>query len=82
MVGRKLDNIHQELDLLAKQGKAEGFLNNLKNAEKLRSLVGDVSDAVMDYQVCSQSEPIVLMPDTHFRHHYNKTSINKVVSSL
>jgi len=82
VVGRKLDNILQALELLAQQGNAEGFLNNSKNAEKLRSLVGDICDVVMDYQVCGQSEPIMLMPDTHFRHHYNKTSIKIVVSSL
>jgi len=82
VVGRKLQNILQGLELLAKKGNVEGFLNNPNNAEKLRSLVGDVCDAVMEYQVCGQSEPIVLMPDTHFRHHYNKTSIKKAVSSL
>ena len=53
MVGRKLQSILQGLELLAKQGNVEGFLKNPKNAEKLRGLVGDISDAVMDYQVCS-----------------------------
>ena len=82
MIGRKLQNILQGLELLAKQGAVEGFLNNPKNTEKLSGLVGDIGDTVMDYQVCSLSEPVILMPDTHFRLHYNKTSMKKAVSSL
>ena len=82
MIGRKLGNILQGLELLTKQGSVEGFLNNLKNAEKLRGLVGDICDTVMDYQVCSQSELDMLIPDTYFRLHYNKTSMKKAVSSL
>jgi len=67
---------------LAEQGNVEGFFNNPKNAEKLSGLVGDIHDAVMDYQVCSQSESIMLVPDAHLRLHYNKTSMEKAVSSL
>jgi len=82
VIDRKLESILQGLKLLAKQENVEGFLNNPKNAEKLRGLAGDISDAVMDYQVCSQSDPIMFIPDTNFRLHYNKTSMNKAVSSL
>jgi len=82
VIGRKLQGVLQGLELLAKQGNTEGFLDNPKNAEKLRGLVGDISDAVMDYQVCSESEPIMLVPDTNFRPHYNKTSMKQTVSSL
>ena len=82
MIGRTLQNILQRLELLAKQGSVEGFLNNPKNAEELRGLVGDIGDAVMDYQVCVQSEPIMLIPDNHFRLHCNKTFMKRVVSSL
>ena len=81
MIGRKLKNVLQGLELLAKQGDVEGFLDNPKNAEKLGGLVGDICDAVMDYQVCGQNVPIMLIPDTNFRLHYNKTSMKKVVSS-
>jgi len=73
VIGRKLQKILQELELVAKQGNVEGFLNNAKNADKVRGLVGDIGDAVMDYQVCCQGKPIMLMPNTHFRLHYNKT---------
>jgi len=81
-IGRKLESILQGLKLLAEQGNVGGFINNPKNADNLSGLVGDICDAVMDYQVCSQSELILLIPDTHFRLCYNKTSIKKVVSLL
>ena len=81
-IGRKLERIIQGLKLLAEQGNVGGFINNPKNADNLSGLVGDIRDAVMDYQVCRQSEPIILVPDAHFRLHYNKTSMKKVASSL
>ena len=52
MIGRKLQNTLQGLELLTKQESVEGFLKNTKNADKLRDLVGEIGDAVMDYQVC------------------------------
>jgi hypothetical protein len=36
---------------LAKQGKIEGFFSNVKNADKLGSLVDDIRDAIIEYQV-------------------------------
>jgi len=39
---------------LAKQGKVEGFFNNVKNADELGGLVEDIRDATMEYQVCPQ----------------------------
>ena len=50
-VGRKLEDIRQELALLGEQGKTKGFFNNVENAEKLGGLVEDLRDAIMDYQV-------------------------------
>lgn len=46
-------DVHRELEPLAKQGKVEGFFNNIKNADKLGGLVESVRNAVMDYQVCN-----------------------------
>ena len=56
-----MENIIQGLKLLAEQGNVGGFVNNPENADNLNGLVGDICDAVMDYQVCSQSEPVILM---------------------
>ena len=52
---RELERIARELEPLAEQGKVKGFFNNVANADKLSGLVEDIRDAVMDYQVCSQS---------------------------
>ena len=51
-IARKLQGVHQDLNLLAEQGKVEGFFNNLENADKLSGLVEDTRDAMMEYQVC------------------------------
>jgi hypothetical protein len=48
---RKLEDICRDLALLGEQGKAKGFLNNVKNAEELSGPVEDIRDAIMDYQV-------------------------------
>ena len=65
---------------MAEQGNVEGFINNPKNADNLSGLVGDIQNAVMDYQVCSQSEPTTLIPDICFRLRCSKISMKKAVS--
>ena len=82
MIGRKLRNTLQGLELLTKQESVKGFLNDSKNADSLSGFVGDIHDAVMDYQVCIQSESVMLMSDTHSRLHCNRTSMKRVASSL
>ena len=54
-IARKLEDVHQELVLLGEQGKTKGFFTNVENAEKLRGLVEDVRDVLMDYQVCASN---------------------------
>jgi len=49
---------------LAEQGEVEEFFTNAKNADMLSGLVGEIHNAVMEYQVCSQSKLIGLMPDS------------------
>ena len=60
----------------------EGFFTNAKNADLLSGLVGDIHNAMMDYQVCDQSELVVPISDLHSRLHYSKISIKRVVCSL
>jgi hypothetical protein len=55
---RKLENTHEELKSLKEQAKAEGFFNNVKNADKLGGLVEGIRDAVMDYQVRNGSNSL------------------------
>jgi hypothetical protein len=65
---------------LSKQGKVEGFFNNIKNADKLGSLVEDIRDAAMEYQVRDQSEFVTLTPDIRFRLRYSKISTTRTVN--
>ena len=51
-MARKLERIRLDRMQLAGQGKVKGFLNNVWNADKLSSLLEDIRDAVLEYQVC------------------------------
>ena len=46
-----METIRRDLDLLAEQGKVEGFLKNVGNANQLGGLLEDVRDAMIEYQV-------------------------------
>ena len=50
-MNRKLRDVGRDLVPLKKQGKVEGFFNNSENAGKLSSLVEEIRDAMMEYQV-------------------------------
>ena len=54
-VSRKLQAVTQDLDLVVKQGNIEGFFRNLENADRFSGLVEDIRDAMVEYQVCSNS---------------------------
>ena len=49
-VSRKLEEIHQELGLLAKRGNTAGFLANAESAQRISGLVEDIRQVMMDYQ--------------------------------
>ena len=51
-VSRKLEEIHQELDILVGQGKTAGFLANTERAQRISGIVEDIRQVLMDYQVC------------------------------
>ena len=48
-----------DLALLKAQGKVEEFFTNVENAGKLGSLVEDIWDAIMEYQVWRSSRLFV-----------------------
>ena len=50
-VPRKLEEIHQQLDLLAAQGKTSGFPANAESAQTIGGIVEDICQAMMDHQV-------------------------------
>ena len=48
---RKLGSVLRELKPLVDQGGVEGFFSNTENVNIHGSLVEDIRDAIMDYQV-------------------------------
>ena len=51
-IARQLEDVLRDLTPLAEQGKVVGFLANVKNAGKISSLIEDIRNAIMGYQVC------------------------------
>jgi len=51
-IPRKLQGVRRDLAPLEQQGKGVGFFNNFENAGTLGSLVEDIRDALVEYQVC------------------------------
>ena len=79
---RKLEDIHQSLTLSAEQGGILEFLASAGNVQKINSLVEEIHEALMDYQVCMLNCLSLIMSDFHARLQCNKISTTKVVSSL
>jgi len=79
---RKLENICQDLTLLAEQGEVMSFLAKTENAQRINILVEDICEAMMDYQVCMASCSFSTISDLCARLHCNKISTTRVVSSL
>ena len=50
-----MEDVRRDLAPLEEQGGVEGFFNNAENAGKLRGLVEDIRDAMMEYQVCGSN---------------------------
>ena len=59
-VSRRLEEIGQELDLLAGQGKTAGFLANSETAQRISGLVEDIRQMMADYQVRALTHPFLL----------------------
>ena len=79
---RKLLGVCQDIATLEEQGKVEGFVNNVRNADKLGSLVEDIRDGMMEYQVCIHKLPTSSTSDTRTRLRYSKIFTTRVVGSL
>ena len=81
-ISRKLEEIHQELDLLGGQGETAGFLANAENAQRISGIVEDIREVMMDYQVRALTHSFVLSPpNEHVRLLCNKTSMTRLVNS-
>ena len=80
-VTRKLENIHLDLVPLEAQGKVQGFFSNVKNADKLGSLLEDIRDAMLEYQVRIHTLSAYGISDVRARHPYSKISTTRVAES-
>ena len=80
-ITRKLEDVCRDLVPLKVQGDAEGFFNNVKNAEKLLGLIEDIRDAIMEYQVCIRNLSISSESEVSTRLRYSKISMIRVVGS-
>lgn len=80
---RKLEGIRQDLTPLAEEGKVNGFLNNVRNTDKLGGLLEDIRDTVMEYQVRASSGYSLVQYLMHVRARLrcNKISTIRVVDS-
>jgi len=54
---RNLLGVCQDLATLKEEGKVEGFVNNVQNADKLGGLVEDIRNGMMEYHVCITNYP-------------------------
>ena len=79
---RKLENICQGLTLPEKQGEIMRFLANTGNAQRINSLVEDIHEGLMEYQVWMASYSFSAISDLCARLHCNKISTTRIVSSL
>ena len=80
-ISRKLEDVRRDLARLAEQGKVEGFFNNVQNVDKLGSMVEDIRDAMMEYQVCIYELSVSGTSDVCARPRYSKISTTRVVGS-
>jgi hypothetical protein len=81
-MARKLEDIHQDLTQLAGQGTAVGFLANAENAQQINSLVEDVREVMINYQVCFIGLFISTLSDICARLHCNKISMRRAPNLL
>jgi len=76
-----LQDVLRDLGPLEAQGKVEGFFTDAENAKKLGGLVGDIQDAMMEYQVSIHKPTISSTSDTCKRLCYSKISTTRAVNS-
>ena len=62
-ITRKLENVCQDLILPAEQGEVIRFLANTENVQGINSLIEDIHEALMVYQVCMENCSFFTMSD-------------------
>ena len=77
----KLGDIHQSLSLPAEQGKIKGFLTNPENVQRVNTLVEDIREALMEYQVCILGYSFPTTSNVCTRLHCNRTFMMRAADS-
>ena len=58
------------------------LLTNIKNLQRINSLIEDLHEALVGYQVCISTYLLFTMANIYSRLHYKKMSTVRVVSPL
>jgi len=77
----KLEGLCQSLTLPAEQGEVNEFLMNPENAQRINTLVEDIFDAMMEYQVYTLHYSFPTISDLCPRLHYNKIFMMRIANS-
>ena len=77
-----METILRKLEPLVEQGEVESFFDNVKNADKLGGVIGDIHDAVVVYRVCVCELFISGTSDVRIRLRCGKISTTRVVGPL
>ena len=78
---RKLEGVGQNLTLPAERGEVRVFLTNPENAQRVNSLVEDIFDTLLEYQVCALAYLFPIMSDICPRLHCNRIFMMRIASS-
>ena len=80
-ITRKLGDVHHSLALPAEQEEAKEFLANPEIAQRVNSMVEDIFDALMEYQVSVLDYPFPTMSDLCTRLHCSIIFMMRVANS-
>jgi hypothetical protein len=72
----------ETLDSMLNQSTASRFLNNVDQAAKIATLVEDIRDAIIDYQVCYTSYLLLNSHDLRFRQTSLQQGLNDTTVTL
>ena len=81
-IARKLNAVHQAVDLVTAQEDLANFLKNPDNAQKLNDLVEDIQYALIEYQVRTPKRLAFNVSDICLRLRDNERSTTKAVRRL
>jgi len=76
-----LEGVYQSLALPAEQGEVKGFLTKPENVQRVNSLVEDIFDTLMEYQICTLNYSFPTVSDLCTRLHFNKIFMMRIANT-